>query len=83
MQDSQSAATKAIRLHLAAINKKQTWLAAQLGVSAFWISRRMSGAVNFDLEDLDRIATALGTTLADLLADAEKIAHPVAEVKAA
>ena len=72
MQDSQTAATKAIRLHLAALNKKQTWLAGELGVSPFWVSRRMSGAVNFDVEDLDRIAAALGTTLFDLLATVAK-----------
>lgn len=78
MQDSQTAATKAIRLHLAAINKKQTWLAVELGVSPFWLSRRMSGEVNFDLDGLDRIARTLGTTLVALLEDAERFTAAVA-----
>lgn len=83
MPSSQDAATKAIRLHLAAKNKKQNWLADELGVSAFWVSRRMSSAVNFDLEDLDRIAVILGTTLGDLLADADKIMASADEAVAA
>ena len=81
MQDSQTAATKAIRLHLAAKDKKQTWLAAQIGESPFWLSRRMSGAVNFDFDDMDRIAAAFGTDLLGLLADADRFDR--AEEKAA
>jgi transcriptional regulator with XRE-family HTH domain len=74
MQSSQAAATKAIRLHLAARDKRQAWLAEQLGVSPFWLSRRMSGTKTFDVEDLDRIADVFGTTLDALLSSAKAVA---------
>lgn len=78
MQSSQTSAEKAIRLHLAARKKNQTWLADELGESAFWIGRRMSGAVMFNLDDLDRIATVFGVTLDELLAAADAIKVPEA-----
>lgn len=74
MQDSQTAATKAIRLLLAAHNRKQTWLAAQLGETPFWLSRRMSGSITFNVEDLDRIASVFGITIDVLLATADAVA---------
>ena len=80
MQSSQTTAETAIRLHLAVRKTTQTWLAEQLGESAFWVGRRMSGAVLFDLQDLDRIAAVFGVSLDELLAaaDAIKVAEPVA-----
>jgi len=74
MQDTQSASAKAIRLHLAARNKTQTWLANQLGESAFWMSRRMTGAKTFNVDELDRIAGVFNTTLDGLLASSEAVA---------
>ena len=74
MQGTQHAAVKAIRLHLAAINKSQVWLADQLGVSQFYIGRRMTGAVTFNVEDLDRIAEVFGRTTDQLLADSQAVA---------
>lgn len=74
MQTSQSAAAKGIRLHLAARNKRQAWLAEQLGVSPFWLSRRLSGTTTFDVEDLDRIAAVFGTTIEGLLASSKAVA---------
>jgi transcriptional regulator with XRE-family HTH domain len=74
MQSSQEAAVKAIRLHLAARNKRQTWLALELGVSPFWLSRRMSGEKTFDVDELDRIAAVFDTTIDGLLASAKAVA---------
>lgn len=74
MQDSQTAATKAIRLLLAAHNRKQAWLASELGETPFWLSRRMSGSITFNVEDLDRIAAVFGIQLDGLLATADAVA---------
>lgn len=67
MARTQHRAEQAIRLILAAHNKSQAWLAQQLGESPFWVARRLNGVVNFDVEDLDRVARVLGTDLAGLL----------------
>lgn len=45
----------------------QAALARQLGVSKMWVSYRLSGTQPIDLNDLDRIARALGVAVADLL----------------
>lgn len=71
---SKDAATKAIRLHLAARGKKQTWLADALGESPFWLSRRMTGAITWDVDELDRIAQVFDTTLDQLLTDSQAVA---------
>lgn len=70
----------AIRLHLAARNTTQTWLATKLHRSVFWIGRRMSGEVSFDSNDLDEIAEAFGVSVPELLsaADAVKVPEAVA-----
>ncbi|MGF3055654.1 helix-turn-helix domain-containing protein [Microbacterium sp. YY-01] len=73
MQDAQTLAEKAIRLHLAARNKNQAWLAAQLGESTFWVGRRLNGAIAFKITDLERIAALFGRTVDELLTDADKI----------
>jgi len=73
MQESRSVVIKAIRLHLAARNKKQPWLSARLGRSDFWLSRRMSGAVSFKVEELEEVAFVFGRTLPELIIDAAKI----------
>lgn len=74
MQSTQSAAAKGIRLLLAARGVRQSWLAEKLGVSVFWLSRRMSGATTFNVDDLDRIAVVFGTTLDGLLEASEAVA---------
>lgn len=74
MQGTQQSAEKAIRLHLAAMKRSQVWLAEQLNVSQFWVGRRMTGAVTFNVDDLDRIAAVFGKTFDQLLADAEAVA---------
>lgn len=74
MPDTQSAIIRAVRLHLAAKRKTQVWLAKQLGVSQFWIGRRMNSTTIFTVEDVDRIATAFGTTFEQLLADSQAVA---------
>lgn len=74
MQDTQTAAEKAIRLLLAAHGRTNAWLAEQLGVSPFTLSRRMRGEIKFDVELLDRIATLFGLTFEQLLATADAVA---------
>lgn len=71
---SQAAAEKAVRLLLAARRKTQAWLAAQIGETPFWISRRMSGKKTFNVDDLDRIAGVFDLTLDGLLATADAVA---------
>lgn len=67
MQSSQITAEQAIRLILAAHKKSQSWLADQVNESPFWVTRRLNGIVNFDLEDLDRIAAVFNTDVPGLL----------------
>lgn len=73
MQSTQDAAAKAIRLLLAARDRRQTWLAKELGVSPFWLSRRMLGEITFDVDDLDRISTVFGITIDELLQTAKAV----------
>lgn len=73
MQSSQISAEQAIRLILAAHNKSQAWLANELKESPFWVTRRLNGVVNFDLEDLDRIAAIFSTDVPGLLGFAESL----------
>lgn len=76
MRSTQEAATVAIRLHLAAWNENQTWLAKRLHRSVFWIGRRMSGEVRFDSNDLDEIAKVFKVTVAELLTAADAVKVP-------
>lgn len=56
-----------IRATLARHRKSGRQLAAQLGASQTWVSSRLSGGTPIDLNDLARIAEALGVHIADLL----------------
>jgi transcriptional regulator with XRE-family HTH domain len=47
-------------------------LAKELGVSPAWISYRLTGTQPIDLNDLERIATALGVKVADLFPRADR-----------
>ena len=56
-----------IRMHLASRRLSQSWLADELGETPHWLSRRMSGKVNFNTQELDRVAKALGIDFLGLL----------------
>lgn len=67
MGTTQVAAETAIRVRLAEQRKSQRWLSEVLGVSPYWLSRRMSGKKSFTTDDLDVIADALGTDFVSLM----------------
>jgi transcriptional regulator with XRE-family HTH domain len=56
-----------IRALMARKRVRQSHLARELGVSEQWISVRMRGVQPIDLNDLDRIARALGVSIIDLI----------------
>ncbi len=56
---------------MAFINCSQSALAESIGRDQHYISRRASGKVPFDTEDLAVIARALGTTVADFTGEDE------------
>lgn len=58
---------KEIRVLLVRRDMKQTEMAARLGVTEMWLSRRLTGTQPIDLNDLDRIAAVLQVQVADLL----------------
>jgi transcriptional regulator with XRE-family HTH domain len=57
-----------VRAELARAGLSQTEFAASLGKSQAWISRRLTGSTPFDVDDLVRIAGALGVSVATLTA---------------
>lgn len=61
------AVAKEIRVLLVRRDMKQTELAARLGVTDMWLSRRLRGNLALDLNDLDRIATIFNVQVTDLL----------------
>jgi transcriptional regulator with XRE-family HTH domain len=60
-------AAEEIRVVMARRRMSGRQLAQRLGVSANWVSLRMSGAQTINLNDLDRIATVLEVQAVDLL----------------
>ena len=70
-QTSQRVAA-AVRAEMARLGWSQNSLASEIGRDQHYISRRVSGKVAFDTEDLALIATALGVPLSTLLVDDEK-----------
>jgi len=56
-----------IRVTLARRRLSATELARRMGVSQSYLARRMTGAQPLDLDDLDRIADALGVPVRQLL----------------
>lgn len=71
-----------IRVAMTRRRRSGVWLARQLGVSTAWVSYRLTGNQPIDLNDLERIAGALGVTVLDLI-PAERyldIAHAPAQV---
>lgn len=55
---------------MAYIGLSQASLAETIGRDQHYVSRRVSGKVPFDTEDLALIAPALGVALADLVGEA-------------
>ena len=49
-------------------------LAEMLGVSDMWVSRRMRGKTRITMEDLERLAEALGVPMASFLPAGERVA---------
>lgn len=49
-------------------------LARQIGVSEMWVSRRMRGKTQITMEDLERLADALGIAVASFLPSPERVA---------
>lgn len=52
---------------LARQRKTQRALADELGVSAPWVNYRLTGVQEIGLNDLERMAQALGVSLAELI----------------
>lgn len=61
------AAVRRIKMELAGRDWHQSDLARSLGVTEKWISRRLRMELPLSLDELDRIAGALGVGVADLL----------------
>lgn len=64
---SATAATSSIRAEAARRNLSQRELAEHLGISQAALSRRMSGANPWDLDELDRLASLFGMDARDLI----------------
>lgn len=56
-----------IRAEMARQDLSQEGLAERLGCSQQWVSRRITGAIPVDAAELEKIATALGVPVAQLL----------------
>jgi transcriptional regulator with XRE-family HTH domain len=69
----------AVRAAMARAKVTHAEMAHRLGIATSTFRYRIAGDRRFSVEDLLIIATALGTTPSELLADAE--AHPVKELK--
>jgi transcriptional regulator with XRE-family HTH domain len=54
-----------VRAEIARQQITQDGLAARLGVSQTWVSRRINGNTAFSTEDLDLVARALGVPVAN------------------
>src|SRR5687767_6944026 len=61
------AVAKEVRVMLVRREMKQTELAAKMGVSEMWLSRRLRGSQPLDLNDLQLIADCLNVEVTDLL----------------
>jgi transcriptional regulator with XRE-family HTH domain len=61
-----------IRVALARRRMRQSHLARQLGTSDQWLSIRLRGIQPIDLNDLQRIAAALGVSVVDLIPAGER-----------
>lgn len=72
-----------VRAQMGRLDVTQTQLADALGVSQVAISRRLRGAVPFDVVELSAVADLLGCSVHDLIpAKTDDGPDPVSEVKA-
>lgn len=65
--DLSAAVAKEVRVLLIRRDMKQSEMAAKMGVTEMWLSRRLRGAQAIDINDLGRMAAVLGVEAADLL----------------
>ncbi len=63
-----------VRAQLARRQLTGTALAAAIGKSEMYVSRRLRGGVAFDLEDVEQVARFLGVAVVDLMPAAERAA---------
>lgn len=56
-----------IRAHLGRQGYSQRWLSEQIGINQGALSRRLRGERSFTVDELQRVAAALGVTAASLL----------------
>lgn len=56
-----------IRAHLGRQGHSQRWLSAQTGIGVPGLSKRLHGKTPFTVDELLRVAAALGVTIATLL----------------
>jgi transcriptional regulator with XRE-family HTH domain len=61
-----------IRAYMAYNQVRQSKLARDMGVNEQWLSVRLRGVQPIDLNDLERIASALGAKVGDLLPRTER-----------
>lgn len=54
------AVTAEIRAHMARKRTRSVDLAAALGVSVSWVTRRLNGQIELSVDDVDRICGVLG-----------------------
>lgn len=66
---------RAIRAHMAAQGIKVPELALRTGIKKQNLYDRFSGRTAMDLDDLEKIAVALGTTAVALLRDIDEVLH--------
>lgn len=66
MSNAQTTVVAGIRYRLFVAKKTSKWLADQIGVSVFWLSRRFAGKPAFRVNELEQIAEALGTDFESL-----------------
>jgi len=61
-----------IRKELATLNQSQAALARAMGETAMWLSQRLNGTIQMSVNDLARIADALGLTPSELIKRTEE-----------
>lgn len=52
---------------LRGMERSRSWLARRLGENDMWLSRRFSGKTRLDLDDVPRLAAALGVDVCELV----------------
>jgi transcriptional regulator with XRE-family HTH domain len=63
---------RAVSIELVRRGMKQTDLAERIGMTDTALSNRLTGRVDTDTDDLDRIAEGLGMTVFELIASAQR-----------